>query len=371
MAITQESPRMIDLEAAALIDTAMHPRENEGIFYTGVVDPQDFYDRRALDADGLPVYDTEVAAREMTNIRHIHPGVGKTWVEDWEMTDGTRHNLLFGKSSSNPLGMLIVKDTAWITQVEGFNHDVALMLMGKGFDVLIKGPERGTSLELAQNAHHTHKILDKVEEIGISKTSNVGLEGYSRGSMIGFGTIGRARLHDRKIVYANLTDACVARSIEYTLAELLESTKGAPAELLTIAHELGVIALHPTKLWHYRKTFDATVDGMMQIVRTGLPLFTGESGILAGQMPKDTQATAAFFRNSLANHRRLYKEIIKGKDGDLRPGIETKLTPGGHGRGMAEKILGNIGLRFSRLGDQLREGALPEEIDFTKVHHSA
>jgi hypothetical protein len=348
-----------------------HPFQVEkGVFYSGVLSPQDFYGR-PLNEMGQPDYDTEVAERHDTNVRYMHPGAGSTWVEEWEMSDGTRYDILIGKSARNQTGMLVVKDTAWTTQVQGFNHDIAMMLMREGFDVVIKGPEKGSSIELAHSAHNTHQVLNTIEEIGINDTRQVVVEGYSRGSMIGFGTVGRASLYDRKVIYANLTDACVARPIEFKVSELEETLKGVPAELLTVATELGMLALHPEKLWHYRKTFDASADGMRQIHRTGKPLFTGEAGILAGQLPQDTEATTAFFKNSFANHRELYRRIIKGEDGTLRPGVEVKLAMGGHGRGIGERILGNICLRFCRLGEQLRDGVAPEDIDFTQVHRPA
>jgi hypothetical protein len=346
------------------------PRVSEDFLYTGFIDPQDFYDNNALDKEGLPVYHTEVEERVSTNITHIHPGIGQTKIEDWYMSNGTHNHVLLGKAA-DPIGKVVVKDTAWGTQPEGFNLDVALHIMNEGWDIVIVGPQIGPSMDLAENAHITHKILDKLQEDGDFATDEAAVEGYSRGTMIGFGTVARAHLHGRSILFFNATDGCVATPIEINLQQGREALRGSPAELGTFARNIGKLVLQPKKAWQYRKTIDASWNGAKQFHNTGKPLMTGEAGILAGQMPQDIEGIAAFFLNSFANGMRDYHTIIKGEDGTLRPGMEFKYTRGGHVQALEERILNNIGAVFGRLGSQIREGRSRDEINYAAVRHAA
>jgi hypothetical protein len=337
--------------------TTMHPHP-EGVFLDA---PDNLHDLP------LPSYDTEVDTSYRKSIRTNRDyGYGTTWHEEWQMSDGIRYDVLITEPEQRKTDIVVAKDTAWGTQVQGFNAHLAREMMRLGYPMVIKGPEKGGSIPLSHSAYNTHRVLDETEKIGLHESKVAAIEGYSRGAMIGFGTGAYADQHGRKIVYSNLTDPCLAHPIEFTarqLGETLSNMKDAPIEVLASAVQLGRLVLNPAKLFHYRETINLSVEGARQFYQTGKPLFTGEAGFLARHFPEDSQATICFFRNSLANHQAEFVDILKHHEG-----VEIKRPRGGHITGMDKRILGNIITRFSGLIRQLDAGVHHREIDYSLVH---
>ncbi len=329
--------------------TELHPRENGGVFLPPV----------------LPSYDTVVDTSYRKTLKTTrHAGIGTTWVEEWRMDDGTRYQILIGEPDKPGIDIPVIKDTALGTQVEGFNEDVARLLMKLHFPVIVKGPEIGSSIPLSHSAHNTHQVMDRAEEIGFFRPKVAAVEGYSRGAMIGFGTNSYAPENGRHIIYSNLTDPCVEHEIKVSREQLEDLREHGPTEVFTAALQLGNLVLHPIRAWHYRKTVDLSIDGALQFYRTALPVFSGEAGRLCNAMPQDTRATVGFFQNSIGNNESEYVEVLE----TYYPNIVIKRTHGGHLTGIDEQILANVATRFSGLGTQLREGVEPADIDYSLVH---
>jgi len=308
--------------------------------------------------------DIEVEASYRIPITSSRHDAGTTWVEEWRMTDGTKRQILHGEPKSPVTDIAVIKNTALGTQVRGFNEDVAHLIMSKGFPVEIIGPEINSSLSITRSAHDTHKILDITEQRGYHAPGVISQEGYSRGSMIGFGVLALASKHDREIVYSNLTDPCFEHqpSIQ-DISRPSRILNLCGNELATAVIQLGKLTLNPSKAWNYRRTIDFSGQGLRQLYRTGLPLFTGESGILARHAAMtNPRLLIGFFGRSLTNHMREYEQIFKGCDN-----VVIKHSDGGHLRGMDKHIMGHIATKFSLLGEQLRDGALPKDLDFTNI----
>ncbi len=277
--------------------------------------------------------------------------------------DQTAYNLLLCRAENYRTKTWVVKDTAWTTQPEGLNTDVARKLMGLGFNVLIKGPEIGSSLAQSESAYNTHVILDHLTSAGnIEQSETIAVEGYSRGSMIGFGTNAYASLFDREVIYSNLTDPCVAIPIGLNEATLKKAVH-LPFDLALFGFDVAQILKRPNRALHLVDTVDISLAGLAQFVRTGRPLMNGEAGALAASTPQEMKATIAFFRSCGVNDFKIFRQILAGREG-----VEFKRPPGGHGRGVDTRIIGNIGLRFGRLGDQLEEGRTPSELDYQRIH---
>ena len=124
---------------AELADVLPFPsRSEEGFLHTDYV---------------LPEYNSEVNEAKITPIgkpkrQGIH---GTTYLEMWPMDDEheTRYKVMSCYANNPSTGMWVVKDTAWFMQPEGVNEDVATKLMSLGFNVLVKGPEIGSSIDLS------------------------------------------------------------------------------------------------------------------------------------------------------------------------------------------------------------------------------
>ncbi len=347
-------PQTPEVEAQVFeLSTNEHPLA-EGVFSDA---PSD------LSLLPLPIYDTEVDSSYRISLEPtIHENCGTTWLEEWQMSDGIRHDVLIGESD-NPIGLTVVKNTSLGTQPGGFNTDVARMLMTLGLDVLIIGGEKGGSIPLSHSAYNTHQILDEAEDIGILDSEVIAQEQYSRGSNIGFGVAAYADQFDRIVIYSNFTDPRVAEKLELSPEELLDYLKNLGPEALTLVLQLGKLMLNPIKAWHYRKTVDLSVDGARQFRDTLTPILDGGGGFLARHFPLDSPATVAFFGRKLARDQESYKQILED-----HPLVKFRQLGRGHVTGIDKRVISGIERRFLGLTLQLRDGVTIDEIDYAQIH---
>ena len=294
---------------------------------------------------------------------------GVTYIDRVEMNDeaGTSYEVMRSISDKPVSDLWVIKDTAWSTQVNGLNTDVARKLMQIGLNVMVKGPEIGSSVPLSQSAYNTHVVLDRYANLGDIDTEQFAIEGYSRGSMIAFGTNAYAERFNRTPLYSNLTDPCIALPVKVKNMDSATAKKAValPMDLAMLGIAITKGLVHPTRGKHMLKTVDVSWDGAKQFYRTGKPLMNGEAGMMAANTPIDMQATIAFFRRCRANDEPVYREIL----GDKRPGVRFVSPEGGHGGGIDKRIIGNIAVRFGRLAGQLQDNRSPEEIDYHYILH--
>ena len=314
----------------------------------------------------LPDYESTVDAEHIRPIGEPkqHSSYGVVHMEEWPMNDekSTRYRVARCIASRPISNVWVAKDTAWSTQPEGANIDVARKLMKLGFNVLVKGPEIGSSLPLSQSAYNTHQVLDTLQAMyGGVDTSFVAVEGYSRGSMIGFGTNAYAERFGRRIIYSNFTDPCVGRPITFDL-ETVKKAITLPLDIgmLEVAVAFSLADIHRGP--HLLKTIDPTPKGLLQFIRTGAPLMNGEAGMMAAQTPLDMEATIAFFRRTRVNDEQLFRDILAD-----RPGVRFVRPEGGHGNGLDKRVIGNIAVRFGRIAEQLAEGCAPDNLDYEHI----
>ncbi|MDB5169210.1 MAG: hypothetical protein JWO41_566 [Candidatus Saccharibacteria bacterium] len=314
----------------------------------------------------LPDYDGNVDASSVVNLPVQPQGeYGIAYPQLLSMDDDTNTSYKVVRfEAANPRSdVWVVKDTAWGTQPEGLNTDVARKLMSMGFNVIIKGPEIGSSLPLSQSAFNTHKVLDYFSSLGYLSAKQIAVEGYSRGSMLAFGTNAYAEDFGRNVIYSNLTDPCNALPIRSDLETIKKGIR-LPLDLGLLALAVGHTLTSPGRGKHLSKTADLSREGGKQFIRTGRPLMSGEAGMMAARTPLDMHATIAFFRLCGVNDAKTYRQIL----GD-RPNVRFVRPDGGHGAGIDTKIIGNIALRFGRLADQLSEGRSAAELDYRHILH--
>jgi hypothetical protein len=313
----------------------------------------------------LPTFDTVVDTSYRKHLAtHKHDGVGTTWLEKWRMSDGIKYKVMICEPNRARSNIVIAKDLALGTQPEGFNEDVADLFMRLGFTVIMKGPEIGGSIPLAHSAHNTHQILDITDRIGYHEPKVAAVEGYSRGGEVGLGTVAKASENDRRIIFANFTDACMGKPIRFDRKQLESFMQDAPHEVLTAMQQFGKLAINPGKAWHYRKTIDASLAGGLQFVRTARPVFSGEGGYLARHLPEDANILMAFLGQSMQSDEDTYRAIMKDLKGASFKSTET----GGHLAGLDDQILTNISRVFGRLMVQLDANVHHSELDYSAIH---
>lgn len=304
--------------------------------------PRTYPEQPALDVlPAVPVYDTVVDTDyRLFRGERTFENIGRTVVEEWRMSDGIHYDILLGYPERQQTDVPVVKDTAWGTQVLGFNLDVAKELMRLGYPVVIKGPEKGGTIPLSQSAHNTHEILDVTGRLGLHDARVAAVEGYSRGAMIGFGTVAYGPRYRREIAFANLTDPCVFKPVEFSAEELLQraiNMRKVPFELGSAGFEIGRLLMQPNKISQYRRSVDLSLNGLRQLIRTGKALAQGETGRLASLMPSDTTGTVAFFNSSLGNDEKQFTEVLRQYEY-----IDIKHARGGHFTGIDTRILRHI-----------------------------
>jgi hypothetical protein len=345
-----EPTRRANLRIAEAPEAATYPQIEDEHLYSDYV---------------LPSYDSEVDTSGITSLGSPQHGEhGTTYFEEWPMNDGagTRYHILQCIADNTKSDMWVAKDTALSTQPTGINLDVAEELMSHGFNVLVKGPEIGTSLPQSQSAYNTHVVLDTMEQRGRMDAGHIAIEGYSRGAMLAFGTNAYAEQFGRQVVYSNLTDPCVAKLIKVFDCDGVKKGVTLPLDLLMLGVAVAKGMADPRRTKHFIDTVDPSPAGAVQFYRTLKPLLSGEAGMLAASTPEDMHATIAFFRRCRVNDESIFRRVLAN-----RPGVRFVNPEGGHGAALDKRIIGNIAVRFGRLGNQLAEGRSPDELDYRDI----
>lgn len=314
----------------------------------------------------LPTFDVAVDEDYCRPLDVYHyDGIGTIWLEEWRLTNGTRHQVMFGEPLHRRTDIVTVMDTTWGTQLRGWNQDWARLFMRLGLPTLVKGPQLGSAVSLAQNANHSHAILDVTQRRGDYQDDTIMVRGFSLGAMIGFGTIAYASQYKRQVLYADLTDPGRARPFGPLAQEFKAWLPDYPLEVATSLHELGQLLLQPRRLQHYLNTFDISVDGLRQFIETGREVFSGDAGLLARHFPADNHATLALADNSWVNQG--YEEIFAP-----HPGVNiVRYRHLGHvAAALAPRVAQDTIRRLEAVAKQLHPGETPQ-LDYDALQLAA
>lgn len=312
----------------------------------------------------IPEYFTMVENTHVrpTEIDHIDSGT--LWLDRWRMDDGTEYDVMIGHPKKLSVDILAANNTPLAAQVIGRPKLEASKLMELGYRVAVIGPEIGTSLPLSHTVHNFQTILNKLDEKGDHEPRKVIITGESRGAMTAFGISQSNYRHNRHGVYYDITDPCYAEKINFTSPKaVLDSVLGLPNEIVCATKQMGHILLSGAEFATYTKTLDLSINGVLQLTRTGLPLLSGEAGALASGMPDDTMMHIRFFKSSIANHRNKYRQLLENKRG-----IVIEEQSGGHLSLLRPDTRNRQLGRMAALRDQLEAGTKSSDIDFTTVH---
>ena len=120
------------------------------------------------------------------------------------------------------------------------------------------------------------------------------------------------------------------------------------------------------RIRHYNKTVDISPHGAAKLIRTGLPLFSGDTGRMAHFSPRDMRMHIRFLNQSLPNQKHIFTEILAG-----RPNIYYDDREGVHTGGAERATIEHLALRMSGVIWQLSSKVKPEDIDYDFVHQTA
>lgn len=223
-----------------------------------------------------------------------------------------RHRL-FLPYAPKPNAPIVTDTTAWCTSINGFNSNVATMLMGEGISVDLVAPQDvgvenilhlPTVVKLDHDVLAHQKILDNDMERGVLNTSKVVLPGDSRGGQVAMGISATASHFDREVVYFDLTDPCLEHRLTKEEIKPIALVRYLGSELVNGFFTF-VENLTPAEVI---ASFPVTPNALAQDVAVGFSLFSTGSGRYVNAIPRDAVGRVTFFVGSVLNHREEYKE---------------------------------------------------------------
>lgn len=290
---------------------------------------------------------------------------GNNWrIEEQQLSNGTRLEVGTIEPARRRTDIGLAMGTPWGTQVAGLNLHHGLNAARLGLPVTIVGPEIGQSVSLAESAHNLAAVAAEQGRQGFIDPTHMIYHGYSRPGMFGFAVPLQAKREGISVLFSHITDPCLAiKPSDMSLDDIRDIAQQAPVEVASAIFGIAKMIAHPARRKHYPATIRPTVSGIAQVVRTGIPLFSGEAGILTGHVPPDAKMHVGFFRSSSTNSRREYKRRLAG-----RPGVTFSDPEGSHITGGEQSTIDHTGRQLSAIILQLRLGVKPQEIDYTLIH---
>lgn len=310
-------------------------------------------------------------------VRHTS---GTVFTDGIVMDDGFSYATVIGVPHEPVTDLTIGLTSAWWTSSRGHNRRTVEHFMRLGIPTVFVGAEasyRPSNAELpndvddsehrislTRSAHNTNVIFDAVSNQGLNRvvdTSDMILLGESRGAMVGKGILWLAMLHDRNIVYGDLTAPCFPEKFElHTIKDLLKQAYGERAALATLASTLTL-----KRLVHYPATIDLHPSSVCANLATFWPLFNGEAGQLGRNVPSDQALHVTTFKDDLVSMPDIWREIYAN-----HPNVRIKPIDGAHLTIAHPKTMEHIERRiFALLREVDRTGGTDAtKIDFSRVH---
>lgn len=321
----------------------------------------------------LPQVSAEIDEDHLDQISAGRTGNVRWQIVEHRVEDGTKQGTRFQVAHLEPkkrkTDIVLTTGTCWGTQIPGYNMHRALSVAKLGMPVRLIGPEINTSIPLPQSAFNalTYMQYDDQGPEGFGDPKYAVLEGFSRKAMILFGMNAYAAQFGRIPFYNDSTDPCLAKHIkDLSFREYMGMASYVRNEVVGGAGLIGDILRDSRRRRHYLPTVDVSLQGAGQLVRTGLPLFNGDAGLLAFHTPTDMHMLLRFLKGSMPNQRWVYKSILEG-----RPNIYYDDKNEVHSGGAKRETIEELAQRMSGLVLQLAAKVKPEEIDYSLVYTEA
>ena len=275
----------------------------------------------------LPDYEAEVGRIDTERYPELDCRYGRFWLRHVVMTDGVHYEQLVGIPSERSTGTAALLTPAWFTSHKaGHNAEIARDALKVGLVPIVHGAATRGSQPLSRSAHDMTKAFQDTDGFDEYETDHFALFGDSRGAMIGFGTAAYARELGIQVTGGQLVDPCIAKPISARDLRDLPRYVEHVHEVQSLARQIGRLTL--AQLPHYARTLSPNPSWILQQLRVGVPLFSGEAGdmgraLAAGDTPRLDVLT---FTRSAANHREVWEEIFDGTNVTITPRTGTHLS---------------------------------------------
>ncbi len=316
----------------------------------------------------LPIYDIGVRGNIPDTLKSGSGSFGSWSMETWEMDDNTRYEVCRIEPTHRRTNVALTMGTPWGTQVEGLNMHTGIDAARDGLPVIIVGPEMNASIPISQSAHNQLQIINRIEDTGFSEPKVSIFKGFSREAMIMFGLFAYSPEDERRVLYGEAIDPCLAVPLREVIRDLnphgiVEALEYGAQETIGSLQLVASILRDPRRRRFYTRTIDVSARGLMQLIRTGKPLFNGEAGELALHVPTDAHMNIGFLVTSMANQKDKFQQRLVD-----HPNITYSDYEGCHTHGARRRIMQDTSRRLSGLTLQLSLGVPYDEIDYTLIN---
>lgn len=238
---------------------------------------------------------------------------------DFRVGNDTKYPaLIFRPRHKEQFARTVTFTTPWCTELPGFNTIVGSTLAKMGMNVVAIGPEDPTVMRAVRNLGHTslradahvqHESLDFIEEEGILDTTSMLATGYSRGGMIAFALKALEDSYERKIEYMDVTDPCLAKKVGLGDIPVAALPRYAANESMACVKS---VSKHPLRraasmILH---AIPRSAGQPVQMIATGIALFSGEAGSFVDEWEEDTAAQVTLFTGSKFNHEYIWAKKL-------------------------------------------------------------
>lgn len=322
-------------------------------------------------------FDTEVVPEVSGDIKPPFRDFyrGNIWTEVVYMSDGTPYEVVVGEPIKRITDTPVVFTTAWFTSVEGHNKHTLQKVLELGYPAVLVGPEGGykpdhvklkearrqaKEISLPRSAHNMAQILGYTQPRYHHDEKQLITIGESRGAMVGMGIIPYAAQNDKEVIYSDYVAPCFAEGIEWH--ELVKLRGQLPHELGSLAVAFAEISVK--RLVHLPGTINPRTHYLLHAAHTWEALSNGDAGALARYIPEDQPLQITAFRGDLAGQLKVWRDDIFSEHNQ----VHISEARGGHLTIANSRTLNKILGRLAALGEQLQEGRIPAEFDFSKIH---
>lgn len=203
------------------------------------------------------------------------------------------------------------------TKVNGYNTYMAIQIVKAGIPTRIIGTDQTHGHNLRHASKATHLILNEADNISsLSSPGESIMIGYSMGAMKAMGMLSLASQYNRNIPFTLGLDPCLAKAMNYNehnpfeLAIYLakETQELGKIMLNDIIEENPIQFLKRTK--YYLESIEVSPQFITNIWDKWKTLCSGETGVLASEVPIDASMVLHFFNRSIFNNQESFKDIF-------------------------------------------------------------
>ncbi len=297
------------------------------------------------------------------------------------MSDGTKLGLNVCEPKERVTDIPVLETPAWFTNLHGFNEGTQRALGSLGFPSMLVGhigQERDSavrevtrtllkpwetvrelrSISLARQAHNMLEVLTHQRAGFRFDTKNIFLHGNSRGGMTQFPLIALAQSRGINVVFAMPVAPCFQEGFNgRTMRELRSQL---PNEAVNIGR---IVARNLFDMaGSGLNTLNASPKALVYELAHGPALFSGEAGKFDDYISPDQHMLILAYESDVAGQKKKWEEAFAN-----HPNVQVRGVPGAHLSIADRRTRAYVMRTFDRIGEQLHDGAQPEELDLSHI----